>query len=84
MPKDNWKLKQLLQDIESTNQSRNSFNLLRLCNEHPRTYGTKGSEARRLVQKKFSLLKRLPITSYVRLLHERQVDPSAVTLRAIQ
>jgi hypothetical protein len=81
---DEWKVKQLCDDIEKTCRPRDEINLAYLCNKHPNIYGEKASEDRRHVQKKFDLLKRKTIKQYALFLDSLEVPYGASTLRELR
>jgi hypothetical protein len=56
-----WKVKQLCDNIEKTCRPRDKINLASICNKHPNLYGDKASDERQAVQKKFNFLKRKTI-----------------------
>jgi hypothetical protein len=76
---DDYQIKQLLQDVEESNQLRNAVNLLLICNTYPRLYGEKGTEKRRAYQFKWHYYKKMKIHKYVDLLDTFGVTPSEST-----
>ncbi|CAB9513720.1 unknown protein [Seminavis robusta] len=51
-------IKSLLQDVEASNKTREEFSLQQLVEEKPSTYGEKGSDLRRGLQRRFYYYKR--------------------------
>jgi hypothetical protein len=81
---DDWKVKQLCDDIERSCRPRDEINLTSLCNKHPNIYGEKASDLRRTVQKKFDLLKRKTIHQYAHFLDSLEVTHGAATTRELR
>ena len=76
---DTFVIKTFLQAVEELDQPREDVNLRQLCNKDIKTYGSQGSEQRRLIQVYFANLKRLPINKYLKKLDSLKVGPSATT-----
>jgi hypothetical protein len=79
-----WKVKQLCDDIELSGRPRDEINLASLCNKHPNIYGEKASDLRRAVQKKFDLLKRKTIQQYAHFLDSIEVSRGPTTSRELR
>jgi hypothetical protein len=61
--------KELLQCFESKNQTREDFDLKGLCDDQPLLFGERGSDKRRLVQKRWNRIKAKTPLSYLKFLH---------------
>jgi hypothetical protein len=72
-------IKQLLEDLENSGQSRDQCNFLSICNQYPRNYGAAGSKVRRLLQKKFQKVKEKPLDKYLSYLRLHGVNPGFQT-----
>jgi hypothetical protein len=75
-----WQIISFLQDVEASNVARDAVNLLRICNDNPRLYGTKGAPLCRAYQREFDKIKRYSIDKYIQTLDHLQIDPSEATL----
>jgi hypothetical protein len=71
--------KQLLQDFEASGESRDTFDLLALCNSNEATYSAKGSETRRLVQRRWNHIRGKSVEAYIKYLTRKQVIPGIAT-----
>ena len=67
--------KQLLQDFETSGEAREDFDLLSLVNSNVVDYGKPGSDTRRLVQRRWNLIKQKKIGAYKQYLEKRQAVP---------
>ena len=68
--------KNLAEDIESSNKTRQEFSLISLVKAKDFVYGDEGSLERRFVQKKFDLYKRKTAAQYLKCLDKIRVTPS--------
>ena len=76
-------IKNLAEDIEASNVTRNQFDLGQLVSRKPFLYGAPGSEKRRAVQKKFAELKRKTPGDYFKFLGKVAVLPGQALKREL-
>jgi hypothetical protein len=76
-----WIIHNLLKDVEAAGKPQATVVLLRLCHSKEAIYGAPASPTRRLVQKKWDLIKRRTLSSYKKLLDHYTVPYGAATLR---
>jgi hypothetical protein len=81
---EDWKVKQLCDNIEKSCRPRDEINLATFCNKHPNIYGNKASDLRRAVQKKFDLIKRKTIQQYAHFLDSLEVSHGTATSRELR
>ena len=74
----------LLQDIEYSEQTRDEFDLTKLCERKSDLYGKAGSNERRDVQKKFDQIRRKSPASYGNYLDDKRVNRSQALQREIR
>ena len=69
-----WEYKQLLLDIEATDEARCDIDFRKFCEDNPALYGKKGTEKRRNFQRRFQKLKEKTPSAYLQILdrHQRQ------------
>jgi hypothetical protein len=77
-------IKELLQDIERSNQLRKRFDLSRCCREKAHIYGDAGSLVRRSIQKKFNYIKNRQVPDYIKYLDKFEVAPGEGILRELR
>ena len=77
-------IRNLLQDIEKSNQTRAQFNLHRLVEEKKLTYGEQASQTRRSTQQKFDQIQRKTPQQYLALLDRFGVVPGEGLQREIR
>jgi hypothetical protein len=63
-----WIIKNLLKDVEASGKPREDVVLKRLCHNKETIYGASASTTRQCIQKKWDLIKRRSISSYIELL----------------
>ena len=73
----------LLKDVEASGKDREDVVLKRLCHNKETLYGTSATLTRRSIQKKWDLIKRRSISSYIELLDYHTVPYGAATLRLV-
>lgn len=76
--------KQLLQAIEQSGETRDTFNLFFLVTEEEDLYGAEGSENRRKTQQRFDLIKRKKILNYAKYLRQHKVRIGPVTEKLVE
>ena len=76
-----WIVHNLLKDVEAAGKPRENVTLLRLCKNKEAIYCLPASPTRRLVQKKWDLIKRRTLLSYKSLLDSFNVAYGAASLK---
>lgn len=77
-------IKQLLQDVERTGQSRYSFNLADHCEGDTSLFGKAGSSLRTKISRRWSKIKERRLLGYISLLEENGVTPGRSTLQELK
>jgi hypothetical protein len=78
-----WIIHNLLKDVEASGKQREDVVLKRLCHKKETIYGASATPTRRCIQKKWDLIKRRSISSYIELLDYHTVPYGAATLRLV-
>jgi hypothetical protein len=78
-----WIIHNLLKDVEASSKPREEVVLKCLCHNKEPIYGASASTTRRCIQKKWDLIKRRSISSYIELLDYHTVPYGAATLRLV-
>jgi hypothetical protein len=78
-----WIIHNLLKDMRASGKHREDVVLKRLCHKKETLYGVSATRTRRSIQKKWDLIKRRSISSYIELLDYHTVPYGAATLRLV-
>ena len=74
-------LKQLLEDIEASDQKYSKFDLIAHCNDEKNKgfFGKPNSDLRNALRKQFERIKKKDIDAYLNYIHSKKVAPGKVT-----